>query len=152
MKNAIIAAVVAAVVASGTTYAATRVNGRMIVNHTISAKKLTRHAMRLLRGRRGPAGLKGIPGPAGAIDLSKMSLIDSGNKTVAPGTSITVKADCPTGDKVTGGGFSIVNGSNDLIDADSSGPNTTLSTWATTVHNKSATNATVHAYAVCVSR
>ena len=45
--------------------ASTLISGSHIKNHSIAAKKLTRHAIRTLRGRRGPAGPQGPAGPAG---------------------------------------------------------------------------------------
>lgn len=173
MKNAIVAAVVAALVASGATYAATgAINGRQIRNHSIAAKKLTRGAIRHLHGRRGPrgpagpagatgatgargatgaTGATGPQGPAGVIDLAKLSRIDSGPATVATGTTGTATANCPSGDRVVGGGFTIIHGNNDLVDAYESVPTTSLTGWETIVDNASGSNATIEAYAVCAA-
>ncbi|MFL5943220.1 MAG: hypothetical protein ACJ75L_08155 [Gaiellaceae bacterium] len=149
MKNAIIAAVVAALVASTTTYAATGlINGARIKNHTIAAKKLSRKAVRQLHGLR---GRRGPQGEAGLIDLSKLGLVDSGDATVAPGATGSVSAACPSGTKVVGGGFAITHGNDDKIDTYSSGPDAALTAWSTKVTNGSHSNATVHAYAICVS-
>jgi hypothetical protein len=46
-------------------YASGLISGSQIKNHSIPAKKLTRSAIKTLRGRRGPAGPKGATGPQG---------------------------------------------------------------------------------------
>jgi hypothetical protein len=45
----------------------------------------------------------------------------------------------------------IVHGNDDLIDAYGSGPNGALTAWSTIVDNGSAANASVRAYAICIS-
>lgn len=69
MKNAIVAAVVAALVSSGATLAATTtINGRSIARHSIPRSRLTlraQHALEGQRGRVGPQGPAGLPGPQG---------------------------------------------------------------------------------------
>ena len=60
MKSALIAAIVSAVVASGSAVAATRlIDGHSIRNHTIPETKLTAAAVASLRGKRGPRGATG---------------------------------------------------------------------------------------------
>jgi hypothetical protein len=67
MKTASIAALVAAVVASGSAVAATRlIDGHSIKNRTIPATKLTRAAVASLHGLRGPRGSSGADGTDGA--------------------------------------------------------------------------------------
>ncbi|MGH3055363.1 MAG: hypothetical protein ACRDL7_10345, partial [Gaiellaceae bacterium] len=46
-------------------YASGLISGSQIKNHSIAAKKLTKGAIKSLRGRRGPAGAKGATGPRG---------------------------------------------------------------------------------------
>jgi hypothetical protein len=46
-------------------YASGLISGSQIKNHSIPAKKLTKSAIKSLRGRRGPAGPKGATGPQG---------------------------------------------------------------------------------------
>ena len=46
-------------------YASGLISGSQIKNHSIPAKKLTKSAVKSLRGRRGPAGAKGATGPQG---------------------------------------------------------------------------------------
>src|SRR4051794_30322363 len=62
---ALIISLVALFVALGgtTAYASGLISGRQIVNHSVSAKKLTAAAVNALQGRRGPAG-------PGAIEVS----------------------------------------------------------------------------------
>jgi hypothetical protein len=49
----------------GTALASSLISGRKIVNHSISARKLTAQAIRSLRGRQGPPGPAGASGPKG---------------------------------------------------------------------------------------
>lgn len=67
MKNAIIAAVVAALVSSGGTYAATSIGGRQIRDHSIPEWKLTPRAITNLRGQQGSIGPVGPAGPQGNV-------------------------------------------------------------------------------------
>jgi len=46
-------------------YASGLISGSQIENHSIPAKKLTKAAIKSLRGQRGPAGAKGATGPQG---------------------------------------------------------------------------------------
>jgi hypothetical protein len=62
----IIAALALFVALAGGAYASGLINGSQIKNHTISAKKLTKSAVKSLRGKRGPAGPAGTPGAKGA--------------------------------------------------------------------------------------
>jgi Collagen triple helix repeat (20 copies) len=67
MKNALIAAVVSAVIASTTATAATIVvTSKNIKNGTIQTVDISAKAKRALKGNRGPRGLTGARGPAGA--------------------------------------------------------------------------------------
>jgi hypothetical protein len=71
--------------------------------------------------------------------------------SVASGTTGTATASCPSGSEVIGGGFIIVHGNDDLVDAYGSAPLTDLSGWRTIVDNNSSADADIEAYAVCVS-
>jgi hypothetical protein len=67
MKNAIIAAIVSAVVASTTATAATIVvTSKNIKNGTIQTVDISAKAKRALKGNRGPRGLRGLAGAQGA--------------------------------------------------------------------------------------
>src|ERR1700758_1371724 len=61
----VIAALALFVALGGGAWASGLVSGSQIRNHSIAAKKLTRHAIMTLRGRRGLRGLTGPQGPAG---------------------------------------------------------------------------------------
>lgn len=49
-------------------------SGSHIRNHSIAEKKLTRHAIRALHGRRGPAGPQGAAGPQGPAGTAGSAL------------------------------------------------------------------------------
>lgn len=84
MRNAIIAALVAALVSSGATLAATRISGSAIRPHSIPTNRLTRAAMNTLTA--GPA----ITSTVSAAAVTGLQ---------------TVTASCPAGEVVTGGGY-----------------------------------------------
>lgn len=62
----LIAALALFVALGGGATASVLMSGSQIKNHSIAAKKLTRHAVKSLRGRRGPRGPVGPQGPAGS--------------------------------------------------------------------------------------
>src|SRR5437868_15277703 len=65
---ATVIATVALLVAVGggtAAYASGLISGSQIKNHSIAAKKLTKSAIKSLRGKRGPAGLTGATGATG---------------------------------------------------------------------------------------
>jgi hypothetical protein len=62
----IIAALALFVALAGGAYASGLINGSQIKNHSISAKKLTKSAVKSLHGQRGPRGARGIQGIQGA--------------------------------------------------------------------------------------
>lgn len=64
----VIAAVALFIALGSGAWASIRISGASIKNHTIATKKLTRHAVKALRGQRGargPAGPQGAAGPQG---------------------------------------------------------------------------------------
>ena len=70
VKNALIAAVVSAVIASTTATAATIVvTSKNIKNGTIQTVDISAKAKRALKGNRGPAGRRGLPGVQGSPGL-----------------------------------------------------------------------------------
>lgn len=100
MKNAVIAAVVAAVVASGTTYAAVRINGNTIIRHSIPANRLTRAAVRRFTSRPLPA----------AVARSVTSTIQyaAAVGVLTTGTDrVTAVASCPAGEVAVSGGYTL---------------------------------------------
>jgi Collagen triple helix repeat (20 copies) len=71
MKNALIAAIVSAVVASTTATGATIVvTSKNIKNGTIQTIDISAKAKRALKGNRGPRGLEGPSGPTGAAGVA----------------------------------------------------------------------------------
>jgi hypothetical protein len=62
----IIAALALFVALGGGAWAGALISGSKIKNHSIPARKLTKSAIRSLRGKRGPAGLRGPKGDTGA--------------------------------------------------------------------------------------
>jgi hypothetical protein len=111
MKSALIAAAVSAIVASGSTVAATRfINGALIQNHSIPAMKLTPAAIASLRGTQGPRGETGATGPAGSgvsFTLARGPNVDVPPSSTDAGES---RALCPAGSYPVGGGFVVTNG------------------------------------------
>ena len=117
MKNALIAAVVSAVIASTTATAATIVvTSKNIKNGTIQTVDISVKAKRALKGNRGPRGLAGPPGgigtrgPAGPgiTDLEWVSGSNSGTGEVI------AQVQCPAGKVVVSGGGETDTG---LVDA-----------------------------------
>src|SRR5207302_9295892 len=94
MKSALIAALVSAIIGSGSAVAATRlINGNLIQNRSIPATKLTRAAVASLRGytgpqgpqgAQGPAGPQGAPGAAGMNGTTTITLVRGPNVSVSP--------------------------------------------------------------------
>src|SRR5262249_40060248 len=74
--------------------------GSQIKNHSIPAKKLTKSAIKSLRGRRGPAGPKGATGPQGPG--GQIVTYDAKASASAPKTTLgtflgdTISASCST--------------------------------------------------------
>ena len=116
MKSAIIAAIVAAVVASGSALAATRINGRSIKRHSIPLNRLAHRPVgkrglpgpqgntgpqglqgpRGLAGGRGPAGRTGAAGPAGAAGSQGPAGADGASGTDCSGQAPVAPArTCP---------------------------------------------------------
>jgi hypothetical protein len=118
MRSALIAALVSAVVASGSAVAATKlIDGHSIKNHTIPATKLTEAAVASLQGERGPRGAtgpqgpQGPQGPAGQNGKSiTFSLAKGPSVDVAPGSQGTSSALCPAGSYPIAGNFFQTNG------------------------------------------
>jgi hypothetical protein len=143
MKSALIAAVVAAAVGPGSAMATTWINGHSIRPHSIPLNRL----MSIPHGKRGPRG------PAGLIDFSKVSVVNSGpGQGVPPGQVGTIRANCPAGSKAIAGGYLVTQGNDGRIEQFASVPSADLSAWITIIDNTSpTTTATISADAVCVS-
>jgi hypothetical protein len=141
MKAAIIAAFTAAIISAGAaTAAANWINGASIRPGSIPANRLTAGAIAQLHGARGARG---------AFDPTRISYVDSGQASVAPGATQAVAASCPAGAKAVGGGFLIAHGVESGVDAHGSAPTTDGAGWAVAVVNSSVATAYIEAYAVC---
>jgi hypothetical protein len=95
MKNALIAAVVSAVIASTTATAATIVvTSKNIKNGTIQTVDISPRAKKALRGQRGPRGIQ------------EVTVVTSPPMPVPPGfPNARVEATCPDGEVPISGGF-----------------------------------------------
>jgi hypothetical protein len=155
MKSALIAALVAAVVASGSAVAATRlIDGHSIRNHTISEAKLTRGAIASLHGIRGPEGPPGKNGTSVSFTLVRGPNVDVPPSDTNAGESDAL---CPDGSYPVGGGFLVTNGyqANPVVVGD--GPDTsdgkTADGWDVVIGNSAEAGAmgtmTFHAWSTC---
>lgn len=81
-------------------YASGLISGSQIKNHSIPAKKLTKSAIKSLRGKRGPAGPRGatgatgVAGPAGPVGPSNTyaAPVGAGNADGSPLATLTLPA------------------------------------------------------------
>lgn len=156
VKNAIMSAVIAALVASTGTYAANSlINGHRIADHTIPASKLTARAAQSLHGQRGVTGPQGLPGPAGpqgvsgAFSISNVTTYIGANVTIAAGASGFASVACPTGQIAVGGG-----GEGNGATLTDSKPSPSISTaplaWIIAAKNETAGSVPVRAFVICV--
>jgi hypothetical protein len=150
MKSALIAALVSAVVASGSAVAATRlIDGHSIKDHTISATKLTAAAVMSLQGAR---GLPGATGPAGKG--ATFTYVIGAYVDIAPKSTGMATAQCPAGAFALNGTFSSPDGglvltASGLGGAASSGnPD---GSWDVLAYNPTSTDARLRTLAVCAS-
>lgn len=105
MKNAVIAAVVAAIVAGGTGVgAATLLNGKQIKAHSIPANRLTAKAVQAFT-----AQSASTPAPR-ALAAAVNSTIDYETTTTPVIAGDTATAACPQGDVAISGGYQWVRG------------------------------------------
>lgn len=127
MKSALIAAVVAALVASGSTYAAVRINGHSIRPHSIPLNRLTTlPKLRLVRVIGAPV-------------------------TVPERSSGFATANCPSGQAAIGGGFvavSVMDSTSPVVGL-ASYPQPDLTGWGEEIRNDGALPSQIQAYAVC---
>jgi collagen triple helix repeat protein len=152
--------------------AANLINGSQIKRHTIAKDRLTKKAIRQLKGNRGPRGPQGptgaqgpsgatgatgakgatgAQGPAGVANVYRSTLAIS---LPANGT-IRLNPLCNTGDLATGGGYFLNGGGATAVEVFSNAPDTDLNVqnppgWDIGIHNTTATALTGFAYAVCV--
>jgi len=165
MRSAVIAAVVSAIVASGSAVAATRlIDGNQIRPHTISADKLTPSAAASLRGMQGPRGATGATGPAGPQGPKgsagvTFTLVRGPNVDVPPSNTDAGQSSalCPDGSYPVGGGFIVVNGfeANPVVVASTidTSDGKTADGWDVVMGNSAEAGAkgtlTFHAWATC---
>jgi hypothetical protein len=102
MKNAIIAAVVAALVSSGATIAATKISGRAIAKHSIPANRLTASAVSSFTAAPEPRAM------AAAVS-STLAFQQTAETPVVADDSVT--GACPAGDVAIVGGYRWTRGS-----------------------------------------
>jgi hypothetical protein len=157
VKAALIAALVAAVVSAGATTAASTglITGAQIKNGSIGLVDLSGAAKRALKGQQGPqgpagpAGAPGAPGAqgvAGGFDPAKITYVTGPTRTFAPGDIDFVRAACPAGTKVLGGGYF----SNIMHVASSQtfdGQN-----WSVLIDNDYSFSIDANAFAVCAAK
>lgn len=152
MKNAIISAIVAALVASGGTYAAGRLDGHQIANHSIPAWKLTRGAIKSLHGLQGPAGLQGQQGdqgpqgPQGATPPLSVHRVLSEVIPVLPGEDDFATANCPAGETAISGGGATSGGASLNTSA-----LTTSNGWMVDITNQTTERVFLQAVVICAS-
>jgi hypothetical protein len=105
MKNALVSAVIAALVSSAGTYAASStINGHRIASHSIPAYKLTAKAIHSLQGQQGLQGPQGVPGNPGTFNPANVLIYFSDTETIHAGQTATLSAACPLGQVAVGGG------------------------------------------------
>jgi hypothetical protein len=131
MKNAIIAAIVAAVVASSTAVAATKlIDGHTIKNHTIPSTKLTEAAAASLHGDR----ITLVEGKAFLVPIH------------SAGHAIAV---CPDGWRAVAGGWEFITGFG--FAGNSSPGQDHPGIWNVTVSNDNSGPSSLRAWAACAS-
>ncbi len=107
------------------------------------------------QGPQGIQGLAGATGPQGApggFDLSKLSYVTGQTLPVAPTTTgliVGTETDCPAGDKVVSGGFTIL--SNATVRVVTSMSNSAGSGWIVEMMNTSGSPVDVRVTAVCAA-
>jgi hypothetical protein len=164
MKNAVIAAIVASIVASGSAVAATTlIDGHSIKDRSIPAIKLTSEAIASLAGATGPQGLqgprglqgaqgvagaKGDPGPPGATSIT---VVQGPDVTVGASSAGSATAHCPNGVFAVAGGFQ-ANQPVFVLASQPGNGDPPMWYWTVSIVNPSSTNSvTLHAYATCAT-
>jgi hypothetical protein len=148
MKTALIAAIVSAVVASGSAVAATKlIDGHSIQNHTIPEAKLTAASVASLKGT--PVHFTLARGPAVVVPPGSGSGASTGESDAL----------CPNGSYPVGGGFLVTQSFDANAVVVGSGPDTsdgkTADGWDAVIGNLTELGATMpltfHAWATCES-
>lgn len=101
-------------------------------------------------GPAGASGAAGLTGPAGPAGVSGHIVVISPYVNIPAGSETGTFAQCPTGQKVLGGGFRfdnfVQNTSSAVI---ASAPDAENTRWAITVRNYGINPSTIAAFAVC---
>lgn len=134
MKAALIAAIVAAFVASGSTYAATQISGRAIKPHSIPANRLTTKAVKAFTAQAATVQPPRILAAAvnSTLDYEQTTTELNGQN----GEQFT--APCPTGDVAVGGGYqttanvATASVTQNALDPSGSGWNVTVASYSAT--------------------
>lgn len=151
------AVMVAALSSTGTAVAAGLITTNQIKNSAITSAKVKNGTLTLkdfkaserakLVGPAGPAGVTGMPGPAGPAASATQEIIQGPTTTIEAYNIGYADAYCPTGKKITGGGYFA-----SIAIAASSGPAAASPTtgWRTVINNSDNPIAVdAYAFAVC---
>lgn len=125
-----------------------------IKNGTIKKKDISARAQRQLKGNRGPQGTQGVPGPKGdtgpqgppgPVNTTEQMKVTA-TKTLAPGAIDGAAAECPAGQRVLSGGYSMISGGAEVfVDR----PSDADGAWIVLFHNYSTTSGDLTVYAYC---
>lgn len=151
-------AMVAALSSTGTAVAGGLITTKQIKDSAITSAKVKNGTLTLkdfkssersklvgATGATGPAGPMGAVGPAGVNAFNNATVVRSPSVLVAAYDIGTVVASCPSGKKVTGGGYF-----SSIAIAASSQPDVTGTAWGAVINNSDNGIAVeVWAYAVC---
>lgn len=152
-------ALVISLTAAGS-YAAGKVNGSTIMNHSVGIAKLTPRAVKQLQGQRGERGWKGsdglsgvngstgATGISGGFDPSKIIYVTGVETLVIGGSAYnTLTATCPAGTRVLSGGWYANVGDDYMQSASIDGTSYTVLLQA----YEWSINGSGRAYAVCAA-
>lgn len=156
-------------------YASGLISGSQIKNHSIPAKKLTKSAIKSLRGQRGPAGPTGATGPQGPQGATG-SRGPTGPQGPSGATNVTVRstetttaasadgsaiASCNSGEVAIGGGAKLEAGDSATtyyfepggVPATGGAPinSGTPTQWYASWYNGSASTETFRVLVICAS-
>ena len=144
----VLAIAAAVALSAGAAEAVSQITSAQIKNRTIRAVDLHPSTVKYLRGQRGPAGPAGSlgpTGPAGGFDPSKISYVQGPTTTIPGSGAATLRAACPAGTKVIGGGY--IGATLTAGDV----PLASTNEWAAVVGNLSTTATTGYAVAICAA-
>ena len=106
-------------------------------------------------GKTGAAGAPGSVGPSGATGLTNVTTVTSGSISNPAGAQTPGVVDCPSGQKVLGGGVAPSSSSTSVSINSSyprqSGASAAYDEWSAYVNNGSGTAETFVVYAICAN-